>query len=222
MTRLCRSMVLLPNEEKDWNAAVDAYAARWSSFDLLDNNLELIDNRLAELENCADLSGKGPTECISGLQPPMIAALEAAAPIYRAQWWPQQDSENRAWIAAVAPPVRQMGEVIGNELTEIYITPWPQGILRVDRDVGYSGPQGAYTSVLPLHIVISSNDPRNQDLASFGVPAFARLPSRWPAKPTSTRPSLRNAPPASGYSHSARPLAGHALLHHRRTGSGAL
>jgi hypothetical protein len=159
---------LTPSQQKDWNAAVDAYAARWSSFDLLDNNLELIDNRLAELENCADLSGKGPTQCISGLQPPMIAALEAAAPIYRAHWWPQQDRENRAWIANVAPFVRKMGEVIGNELTETYLTPWPQGVLRVDV-VGYAGTQGAYTTLVPLHIFISSNDPRNQDIAAFEV-----------------------------------------------------
>ena len=35
--------------------------------------------------------------------------------------------------------------------------------------VGYAGPQGAYTSLLPLHIVISSHDPRNQDLPAFEV-----------------------------------------------------
>src|SRR5580658_1015554 len=32
---------LTPGQKKDWDAAVDAYAARWSAFDLLDNNLEL-------------------------------------------------------------------------------------------------------------------------------------------------------------------------------------
>ena len=47
----------------------------------------------------------------------MIAALNEAAPIYRARWWPQQDRENRTWIAAVAPLIQQMGEVVGNELT---------------------------------------------------------------------------------------------------------
>jgi hypothetical protein len=159
---------LTANQQKDWNAAVDAYAKRWSTFDLLDNNLELIDNRLAELENCPDLSGKGPSQCISGLQPPMIAALTAAAPIYRARWWPQQDRDNRAWIDGVAPLVRQMGEEIGNELTQVYLTPWPQGVLRVDV-VGYAGAQGAYTTRLPFHPIISSADSRNQNLSAFEV-----------------------------------------------------
>jgi hypothetical protein len=160
---------LTPAQQKDWNAAVATYASNWSSFELLDNNLALIDDRLAELENCADLDVRGdPSQCISGLQRPMVAALKQAAPLYRARWWPQQDRENRAWIEAVAPLVRQMGDVVGNELTQVYLTPWPQGVLHVDV-VGYAGPQGAYTSLLPLHIVISSHDPRNQGMAAFEV-----------------------------------------------------
>ena len=159
---------LTPAQQKDWNAAVAAYAADWSNFDLLDNNLALIDDRLADLENCADLYGRGPAQCISGLQPPMIAALNQAAPIYRVRWWPEQDRQNRAWISAVAPGLRIMGEEIGSELAQIYMAEWPRRALRVDV-VGYAGPQGAYISLVPLHLVISGSDPRNQGLAAFEV-----------------------------------------------------
>ena len=51
---------------------------------------------------------------------------------------------------------------------QVYLTPWPQGVLHVDV-VGYAGAQGGYTSLLPLHIVISSHDPRNQGMAAFEV-----------------------------------------------------
>ncbi len=145
---------------------MNAYAKNWSSLDLGDSDMVLINDRLAELENCADLSGKGSSECISGLQPEMAAALDEAAPLYRMRWWPEEDRENRAWIDAVAPLVRRMGASMANQLVDVYQRKWPQGSIRVD--VGwYAGPQGAYISVNPVHVTISSHDARNQGLAAF-------------------------------------------------------
>jgi len=154
-------------EQKAWNASVAAYAADWSSRALLNNDMALINNRLAELENCQQLlQDRGPSNCISGLRPQMIAALNQAAPVYRAHWWPRQDRENRTWIAEVAPLVRQMGEFVGGQLVELYQRRWPPGALAVDV-VWYAGAQGAYTSRLPIHVTLSSRDPRNQGLAGF-------------------------------------------------------
>lgn len=158
---------LTADQQKVWSAAVNAYARDWSSRDLLRNSeMTIINNRLAELENCADISGKPGTACAAGLKPDLVAALEEAAPVYRAHWWPQQDRENRAWIEGVAPLVRRFGTDLGTRLMNAYQRRWPPGAMRVDV-VWYAGPLGSYTSLDPIHVNISSHDQRNRGLAAF-------------------------------------------------------
>jgi hypothetical protein len=160
---------MTPEQQRAWNAAVTAYAADWSSRDLLLNgDMVVANNRLAELENCPELSGKNRPECEAGLRPDLVAALNQAAAVYRARWWTDQDRENRAWIAAVAPLVRQMGADLAGQLSIIYQREWPRGPTRVDV-VWSAEPLGAYTTLNPVHVVIASNDPRNQGPASFEV-----------------------------------------------------
>jgi hypothetical protein len=91
----------------------------------------------------------------------MIAALSAAAPIYRTRWWKDDDRANRAWITQVSPLVEKWGVRVANELSLAYESHWPAGRIAVDL-VGYAGPLGAYTTLQPLHLLISSRDPRNQ------------------------------------------------------------
>lgn len=158
---------LTPAEQTAWNAALDAYAKDWSERDLLHNgDMAIVNNRLSELENCADLSGKGAPQCVPGLRADLVAALEEAAPVYRDHWWPQQNRENRAWMAAVTPLVRSMGSDLATRLATIYQHPWPPGRLRVDV-VWYAGSEGSYTLLDPVHITIASHDSRNQGLAAF-------------------------------------------------------
>jgi hypothetical protein len=153
----------------DWTAALDYYAKHLANRDLLfDGDMVLLNNRLAELEPCPDLSGKENPRCAAGLQPELIAVLERAAPVYRAQWWPEHDRTNRAWIATVAPLVRDMGGKLSEQLTAVYHAEWPQEPIYVDV-VSYAGPFGAYMSLEPAHISISSTDGRNQGLAGFEV-----------------------------------------------------
>lgn len=152
---------LTPAEQKTWNNAVAVYARDWSSRDLLRSGvMPLINNRLAELENCPEITGKSASQCTSGLQSGLAAALIEAAPIYRARWWPEQDRENRAWIAALAPLLRIMGAKLGEQLAEVYQRSWPKGPYLVDV-TWYAGPEGAYASLDPVHITIASHDPRN-------------------------------------------------------------
>jgi hypothetical protein len=160
----------LSDEERNaWYTAVSAYAADWSALDLqLNGDMALINNRLADLENCAELSGKAQPQCESGLRPQFAAALIEAAPIYRAHWWPEQDRENRQWIAAVAPVVRQMGMALAGQLANIYQRDWPAQPIRVDV-VWSVGPLGAYTTLNPVHVTMSSDDPRNRGPAAFEV-----------------------------------------------------
>jgi hypothetical protein len=149
-----------------WQAAVEVYALSWSSRDLLLNNqMVLINDRLAELEDCPDLEGKSAVECTSGIAKDLVAALDEAAPIYRQRWWPEQDRINRAWIAALIPQVRGMGGNLAEQLAETYESKWPARI-HVDV-VYYAGPQGAYTSLAPLHLTIATSDSRNQNMNGF-------------------------------------------------------
>jgi hypothetical protein len=127
-----------------------------------------LNNRLAELETCADLSGRNSRECASVLRQELIAVLERAAPVYRARWWPEHDRANRSWIASVAPLVRQFGGGLARQLSTTYRAEWPTGRLRVDV-VFYGGPYGAYTSLDPVHLTISSSDERNQGPAALEV-----------------------------------------------------
>lgn len=158
---------LTPTEQRTWSAALDTYAQDWASRDMLRNgDMVIVSNRLAELEDCSDLSGRDGQQCVPGLRADLVAALLTAAPIYRAHWWPQQDRENRAWMASVTPLVRRMGSDIATRLVRIYQHPWPPGRMRVDV-VWYAGPLGSYTTFDPAHITISSHDSRNQGLAAF-------------------------------------------------------
>jgi hypothetical protein len=152
-----------------WQDAVAFYAKDLAKRDLLLNgDMENINNRLADMETCPDLDGKSSPSCKSGLRPDLVEALERAAPVYRAHWWPEQDRANREWIAQVAPMVRQMGVELSGQLADIYQRPWPTNQLRVDV-VWYGGPFGAYTSLNPTHVTISSHDARNRGVYGFEV-----------------------------------------------------
>jgi hypothetical protein len=98
----------------------------------------------------------------------MIAALTAAAPVYRAHWWPADDRANRDWIEQVSVQVEKWGVRVAQQLAGAYQAPWPRGRLAVDI-VGYAGPLGAYTTLEPLHLTISSRDPRNQGFGGLGA-----------------------------------------------------
>jgi hypothetical protein len=163
------SDALTRDEQQAWAAALDYYASDLSHRDLLLNSdMVNINNRLAEMEACADLSGRSSRECASGLRQEHIAALERAAPVYRARWWPNHDQSNRTWIALVGPMVRQFGAELARQLAATYQAEWPTRRLRVDV-VFYGGPFGAYTSLDPAHLTISSSDPRNQGYAALEV-----------------------------------------------------
>jgi hypothetical protein len=152
-----------------WQAAVDYYRKNVAHRDLLfDQNMVLINNRLADLETCPDLSGRTITSCTSGLQTNMIAALEGAAPLYRSRWWSEHDRKNRDWIDGDAPLVRQIGLPLAEDLSSVYQKPWQREPIRVDVVI-YAGPFGAYTSLDPTHITVASGDPRNEGLAGFEI-----------------------------------------------------
>jgi hypothetical protein len=152
-----------------WQNAVAFYSKDLANRDLLLNgDMEIINNQLSMMETCPDLEGKTTPLCKSGLRPDLVAALEAAAPVYRAHWWPLQDRANREWISQVVPLIQKMGVELAGQLADVYERPWPSQSLRVDV-VWYAGPFGAYTSLDPIHVTISSHDPRNRGVYGFEV-----------------------------------------------------
>jgi hypothetical protein len=151
----------------DWARAVDYYVKTFASRDLwIDLGMGMINDRLGEMDRCPDLSGRSSPSCASGLRPEMIDVLERAASVYRVQWWPAHDGKNRGWIEAQAPQVREMGARLAEPLSDVYRTNWPAQPIRVDL-VYYAGPFGSYTTLDPVHVMLSSADPSNQGPSGF-------------------------------------------------------
>lgn len=160
---------LSPSEQRAWNAAVSIYASEYANKDLLFSlEMILIKNQLEDFETCQDLAGIQKKTCDAGLPAKLTQALDSAAPIYRAHLWPQQDRLNRRWIAAVAPLVRHSALELSHRLADIYQTPWPRDRIRVDVVV-FANTQGAYTTVDPLRVTVSSADPRNQGAEALEI-----------------------------------------------------
>ncbi|MGH9741174.1 MAG: hypothetical protein ACRD51_02355 [Candidatus Acidiferrum sp.] len=160
---------LTPGEKIAWSTAVAYYAANYANKDLLFNtDLMLLKNQLEDFEDCDDLAGTHKKTCDAGLPPGITRVLDSAAPIYRARLWPAQDRANRRWIARVAPLVVEQGVGVSQRLADIYQTKWPKEKIRVDVSA-YANSVGAYTTLDPLRVTISSTDPRNQGDKAFEV-----------------------------------------------------
>lgn len=160
---------LTPAEQIAWSTAVAYYAANYANKDLLFNtDLILLKNQLEDFEDCDELSGAHKKSCDAGLPPNVTRILDNAAPVYRAHLWPDQDRANRRWIARVAPLVVEQGVGVSQRLADIYQTKWPQEKIRVDVSA-YANSAGAYTTLDPLRVSISSTDPRNQGDEAFEV-----------------------------------------------------
>jgi hypothetical protein len=156
-------------EQREWDAAVAYYAANFANKDLLfSTELILLKNQLGDFEDCDELSGAQKKTCDAGLPAKITQVLDSAAPAYRNHWWPEHDRANRKWIAGVAPLVRSRGLELAERLAEIYQTKWPVEKIRVDVSP-YANLAGAYTTLEPLRVTISSTDPRNQGSAALEV-----------------------------------------------------
>lgn len=153
---------LTPAEQRIWDQVLAYYQANYAQKDLLINiDLILLKNQLGDFEDCAELTGRKKPSCDAGLPGNIGPMLEAAAPIYRAHWWPDHDRANRRWVTRVAPLVREQGVGLAERLADIYQTQWPKEKIRVEV-CAYANSVGAYTTLDPLRVTISSTDPRNQ------------------------------------------------------------
>jgi hypothetical protein len=151
----------LPSTSPQWLAALDYYRREVIKRDVLSDEAAQINNRLSELEDAPSLKD-------SGLPPDLIAALDAAAPVYKARWWPDHDRANRAWIAAVTPLIAKYSGSLKKDLAAAYQTEWPTAPIRTDV-AEYVSRAGAYTTLEPTHITVSSVNPGNQGDAALEI-----------------------------------------------------
>lgn len=160
---------LTPAEQRAWDEALSYYSANYIDKDLLfTTELILIKNQLGDFDGCDELSGRKKKTCDAGLPANLTRVLEAAASVYRAHQWPAHDLANRRWVMRVAPMVREQGLGLSQRLADIYQTKWPKDKIRVDV-CAYANRTGAYTTLDPLRVTISSTDPRNQDAEALEV-----------------------------------------------------
>lgn len=160
---------LSPVEQKAWEEAVSYYRTNYADKDPQINlDLILLKNQLGDFEDCNELLGRKKRACDAGLPGNIGVILEAAAPIYRSHWWSDQDRENRRWVARVAPLVREQGVGVSQRLAELYQSTWPKAKIRVEV-CAYANAAGAFTTLDPLRVTISSTDPRNQGTDSLEV-----------------------------------------------------
>ena len=156
------TVTLSPSEQKTWDDAIAYYIANYAGKDLLINiDLMLLKNQIEDFEDCDELTGRKKPRCDAGLPDRIGPILDAAAPIYRAHWWVDQDRANRRWVARVAPLVREQGVGLSERLADIYQTHWPKDKIRVDI-CAFANSAGAYTTLDPLRVTIASTDSRNQ------------------------------------------------------------
>ena len=79
------------------------------------------------------------------IDPAVRAALNAAAPAYRAGAWARQRPVNEAWIADMKPRVDRHSAALIPALARAYHTGWPSQPILVDVSAD-AGPVGAYTT----------------------------------------------------------------------------
>jgi len=162
-------LTLTADEQKTWEQAIAYYQHNYADKDPQVNlDLILLKNQLGDFEDCNELLGKKKRACDAGLPGNIGVILEAAAPIYRRHWWADQDRANRRWVARVAPLVREQGVGISQRLAEIYQSTWPAEKIRVEV-CAFANSAGAFTTLDPLRVTISSTDFRNQGTNALAV-----------------------------------------------------
>ena len=131
---------LKPEQRSAFDLAIAYYREHVVTRDLLrDDGLVEANDRLSDLEDATELRGKG-------LPDELAAALEGAAPAYRAGWWPKHDRVNRFWIAVAGSLVADLAAPMSRDVAAAFRAEWVKLPDRVDV-VEYANWSGAYTTM---------------------------------------------------------------------------
>lgn len=147
---------LPPEEASVWAAAVEAYRVALADKD------PVMDHDLAVLHDAVAASGSQPQLGAVTLPGDLRAHLERAMPIYRKRWWNEHERASNAWLRAQGELLAKHEAGIAAELATLLLQPWPDAPMRVDV-APYANWAGAYSTLGPVHLYVSSLDSRNQD-----------------------------------------------------------
>jgi hypothetical protein len=151
------SRPLTDAERRAWTGALDYYDGVVTKDRRLGDSLVVrINNRLTE---ASDGGGLADVD----LDPTMRAALLAAAPVYREVWWPAHDRRNAAWVGAMRRLLVRHEACLADRAAAVFATAWQPSPIRVDATV-YASWFGAYTTLHPAHITISSSAVGSQEM----------------------------------------------------------
>lgn len=145
-----------------WQAALNYYRINLVDKDLLfDSSMEKIKTVLVNKES-------EPLLQDAGFPAGLVTVLNNVSNSYKTYFWPKENANNRSWINAVNSLLQKYGDTIAEEIGRVYKNPWPEKSIRVDV-TNFASWAGAYTSFNPSHIIVSSTDPDNQQLAALEV-----------------------------------------------------
>ena len=150
---------LSESEREAWQAAVSYYRDN-----IIDRNL-LFDPAMVEIKNALLVVKPSSPTATATISPDLARALDRAAPVYRARWWPTHRRVSCAWIEAIVPQVEAHGETLATGLAAAYATTWPERAIPVSV-LPYAIGVGAYTTIEPTHVTIGAiADATASDLA---------------------------------------------------------
>ncbi len=150
-----------PDQRAAWDAALAWYGKTLAPRDLLFNaSMVEINLALCARENADSPRGKG-------IDDDLAKALERAAPLYRAVFWPAHDRGNREWLAQFAPLLAKHAAPLSEKVATLYGAPWEAG-MRVDL-VAYANWAGAYTTARPGHVTMSVRAPGSAGLYALEI-----------------------------------------------------
>jgi hypothetical protein len=147
---------LTTSERAAWQGMLGRFASTVWATGLKDSMIQQVNNRLAA---AADGDTLGDVAVDSGLR----RFLLEAAPLYRAIWWPVHDRRNREWIASVRALLDPHAACLARLLAADLAAPWPPAPIDIDVSV-YATWFGAYSTLHPLHVTLSSNARGNQGM----------------------------------------------------------
>lgn len=147
-------------ERASWTAALDAYADLAKASLIFDEHLIGINSALAAI-------GDVPSLPPGTIEPRIAAALNAAAPVYRAHLWERHQRDNQRWIDEFRPVVERHAAAVTKALAAAYHVTWPSAPILVDLSCD-AGPNEAYTTGGPKgtagHTVIAPLKAEDRDV----------------------------------------------------------
>lgn len=138
-------------EQKITREAMAYYQANWVDKSLLFNG------GLFEIKRMISFWSNDISSVQSDAHPALVHHWKAFSSIYDEYFWPEQLAQNKKVLGANISRIRAFEEEASMQLSKLSQAPWPKEKIRVD--VTYLADwAGAYTSVDPTHVVISTHE----------------------------------------------------------------